>query len=64
MGKRKTKRMTVNNGKLWPSTFHIGDTTVQFQTGRHGKRVTVTSKRHQPRHKRLNKRLTQAGDSG
>ncbi len=52
---RKIFRMMVNNGKLWPSTLTIGGVTVQFQTGKHGKRVKVTSKRHRPRHKRLTK---------
>lgn len=49
---RKLKRLVINNGKLWPSTLHCGSTIVQFQTGKHGRRVTVTSKRHKPRHKR------------
>lgn len=57
---RKAKRLLVNHGKLWPSVLHVGETTVQFQTGKHGKRIKVTSKRHVPRHKRL----TPTGDSG
>ncbi len=53
---RRIFRMMVNNGKLWPSTFTIGGVTVQFQTGKHGKRVKVTSNRHKPKHKRLDNR--------
>lgn len=51
----KGLRMTINNGKLWPSVLKIGSVTLQFQTGKHGKRVKVTSKRHRPRHKPLTK---------
>lgn len=49
----RIKRLLINNGKLWPSTVQIGGTTLQFQTGKHGKRLKITSKRHRPRHKRL-----------
>jgi len=53
--RKKVFRIVLNNGKLWPSTINCGSVTVQFQTGKHGRRVTFTSKRHKPRHKRLAK---------
>lgn len=45
----------IKPAKLWPSVLTIGPVTIQFQTGKNGRRVKVTSKRHLPRHKVLQK---------
>lgn len=55
MAKQRTLHLKPN--QLWPaggrgSTLHCGGVTIQFQAGKHGRRVKVTSTRHKPKHKR------------
>lgn len=49
----KQRTLHIKPSDLWPSTLRCGSVTVQFQTGKRGRRVKVLSKRHKPRHKRL-----------
>jgi hypothetical protein len=51
----KPRVLHIKPAHLWPSVLRVGGVTVQFQTGKRGRRVKVSSPRHQPRHKRLQK---------
>lgn len=52
---RPAKTLPIKPRDLWPvgkqgSTIDCGDVIVKFQRTRKGKRVTVLSRRHKPRH--------------
>lgn len=48
---RPAHTLHLRNKDLWPSVIQAGPVTIQFQTGRHGKRVKVLSKGPRLRHK-------------
>lgn len=63
---KKQKTLHIKPNQLWPangsgSTLYLGDTVVQFCSGKKGKRVVVRSNRHRPRHKAHPKRIDKRG---